>query len=66
MQAHAPDRPRPVNKNLGSGLVYTNLVPGSVNTNWVPEPINTNWGPGLRARHRAGGQEIQILMILGI
>ena len=37
MQAHAPDWPGPVNKNLG---------PGPVNTNWGSGSLNTNWGPG--------------------
>ena len=52
----------PVNTNLGSGLINTNLVPGLVNTNWGPVLVNTNWepGPGLGAKQRAGGQEIQL------
>ena len=46
MQAHAPDWPGPVNKNLGPGPVNTNWGSGSLNTNWGPGPVNTNWGPG--------------------
>ena len=44
-KAKAKTGPRPVNTNSGLGLV---------NANWGPGP-----GPGLKAKQRAGGQEIQ-------
>ena len=54
--------PRSVNTHWGPWPVNTNLVPEPLNRNLVPGSVNTNWGPepGLGAKQRAGGQEIQI------
>ena len=54
----------PVNTNWRPGPVNTNLGPGLINTNLVPRPVNTNLGPGPGAKHRAGGQEIQIPVLI--
>ena len=69
--------PGPVNANLVPGPLNANLVPGPVNTNLVSGPVNTNWGlgsvntnlgpdPGPGAKQRAGGQGIQIPVLIDL